>query len=79
MIAHGTAGLLKERLFDQSDKYDLVVCNKCGLFATYMFDQNMGCCKNCNYSVDLSRIQMPYACKLLFQELMAMCVLPRVK
>jgi DNA-directed RNA polymerase II subunit RPB2 len=66
MIAHGCSRFLKERLFDQSDPYNIVVCNSCGNIAT---TQNL--CKVCNND-NVTRVNIPYVSKLLIQELNAM-------
>ena len=82
MISHGSARFLKERLMDVSDMYQVYVCDYCGLFCesnersgTY----NCQTCRKCRRSQNISRIQMPYASKLLFQELMAMMIAPRIR
>eukprot|EP00002_Diphylleia_rotans_P011826 TRINITY_DN2327_c0_g1_i1.p1 TRINITY_DN2327_c0_g1~~TRINITY_DN2327_c0_g1_i1.p1 ORF type:complete len:1170 (+),score=228.73 TRINITY_DN2327_c0_g1_i1:104-3613(+) len=77
MISHGSAYFLRERLMEQSDAYEVNVCNKCGLFAKRDDDGSYSC-RGCGNSYEISRVLLPYACKLLFQELMAMCVAPRI-
>jgi DNA-directed RNA polymerase II subunit RPB2 len=66
MIAHGVSRFLKERLFDQSDPYNIVICDKCGNIATTQTS-----CKSCNTD-DTTRVNIPYVSKLLIQELNAM-------
>jgi DNA-directed RNA polymerase II subunit RPB2 len=66
MIAHGVSRFLKERLFEKSDPYQIHVCDKCGNFATSPTE-----CKICETD-QISRCNMPYASKLLIQELNAM-------
>jgi DNA-directed RNA polymerase II subunit RPB2 len=66
MISHGTSRLLRERLLDMSDPYKLPICKKCGEIVS-----NLEECKYCK-SDNIGNVDFPYACKLLFQELMAM-------
>ena len=68
MIAHGVSRFLKERLFDQSDPYKINVCNICGNFATTQSE-----CRSCNTD-NISMVNLPYASKLLIQELNAMSI-----
>jgi DNA-directed RNA polymerase II subunit RPB2 len=79
MISHGAAAFLKERLMDVSDKYRVHVCETCGFFAVGNVDsQNFGC-KLCGIKCErIAQVNIPYACKLLFQELMAMHIASRI-
>lgn len=78
MIAHGAAKMLKERLFEQSDAYRIHVCDICGLFCTADLTQGHFHCKGCSNETQISQVFLPYACKLLFQELIAMQVYPKL-
>ena len=79
MISHGAALFLKERLMEVSDKYRVHVCENCGLFAIADVDQQTFKCKLCQAEpAKIVQVNIPYACKLLFQELMAMHIAPRI-
>jgi DNA-directed RNA polymerase II subunit RPB2 len=66
MISHGVSGFLKERLFDMSDAFTINLCDKCGHIVTTEKE-----CHVCQHDV-IKPTSIPYACKLLFQELIAM-------
>lgn len=78
MISHGASRFTKGRMYDSSDKYDVYVCKNCGLIASYNNEQHIHLCKTCQNRVDFAYVQIPYSCKLLFQELMTMNVVPRI-
>lgn len=78
LTAHGVACFIKERLFHLSDEYATYFCDRCGFFATANFKKHIFKCGNCDYD-KLNKISLPYACKIIFQELMAMGIVPRVR
>ncbi|KAL9707590.1 hypothetical protein quinque_011108 [Culex quinquefasciatus] len=73
LISYGASMLIMERLMISSDAFDVDVCNVCGRLAYSSW------CHNCRSSASVSKISMPYACKLLFQELTSMNIVPRLK
>ena len=77
MISHGAARFLKERLMDVSDRYRVHVCENCGLIAQANLQAGSYTCKLCPQS-KICQVYIPYACKLLFQELMAMHIAPKM-
>lgn len=88
LIAHGVSFFIKEKLMDTSDAFCVQVCNKCGLFAQrlvqkdsthYPVDTDIYFCKACNNKTDISKTIIPYAFKLLIQEMMAMNIAPRLR
>lgn len=78
MISHGAAAFLKERLFDASDAFRVHVCKSCGMLAVANLQQNKFYCRLCQGATDIQQLQLPYACKLLFQELLSMGIVARL-
>ena len=70
--------LLQERLYTVSDKYEVFACRKCGMFVIFNNAQHLHLCKTCGNRVSFALIKIPYACKLLFQELTTMNIAPRI-
>ena len=79
MIAHGASQFLKERMMETSDLEQFHVCDDCGLFASRVIDKDYYQCKACNNFTRISKVNLPYACKVLFQELMSVNILPRIR
>ena len=73
LIGHGVSMLLLERLLLSSDAFNVDICNQCGLLGYQKW------CSNCESSRTLASIQIPYAYKLLIQELQAMNIQPKLK
>lgn len=78
-IAHGVATFLKERFVETSDKYSVHVCDTCGLFASKLINKNVYGCWSCKNYTKVSKVVIPYAFKLLIQELQAINILPRIR
>ena len=78
MVSHGCSRFTKGRLYDSSDKFHVYACKSCGLFAVFNDEKNIHQCRTCGNRTGFSRINIPYAFKLLSQELITMNIAPRV-
>ncbi len=79
LIGHGAAMLLRDRLLEESDRYLLYVCENCGLIAFYDIKQRKYICRVCEEKAQISPVVVSYAFKLLLQELMSLCVTPKLR
>lgn len=68
LIAYGASQLLLERLMYSSDVTKVDVCERCGLMGY------KGYCQTCKTTSNVTKMNMPYAAKLLLQELISMNV-----
>lgn len=82
IIAHGSSAFLLDRLFHHSDANETVFCKKCGFMAvparpkgvfikTMVVRAENAYCRNCRSHEHVVDVKMPYACKLMIQEMMA--------
>ena len=78
MVSHGASRFTRGRMYDASDKYSVFVCRKCGLIASYNDKMHIHLCHTCGNRADFAYVEIPYACKLLFQELNTMNIAPRL-
>lgn len=62
LIGYGATQLLLERLMISSDKFEVNACQECGLMGYN------GWCTYCKSSKKMAQLTIPYAAKLLFQE-----------
>ena len=68
LIAYGASQLMLERLMHSSDATRVDICEGCGLFGY------KGYCQTCKSTRRVTQMVMPYAAKLLMQELISMNV-----
>ena len=78
MISHGACKFTKGRLYDASDKFQVFVCNKCGNIASYNSNLHIHHCRSCDNRTNFSFVKIPYASKLLIQELLTMNISSRL-
>lgn len=77
LIAHGAALALKERLLDESDKYEAIVCSECGMIGVYDRIRAKKYCPICGDSESFP-VEISYAFKLLLDELKSLCIFPKL-
>jgi len=78
MVSHGANRFTKGRIYDCSDKFTTHCCKKCGMLAIYNDKKGIHLCKTCDNRTDFAQVNIPYACKLLFHELITMNIAPRI-
>lgn len=78
VVAHGMAEFTKERLMECSDAFSCYSCKDCGLLAVVNPEQSIWSCRGCGNSTNFAHIQVPYASKLLLQELETMNIASRL-
>jgi DNA-directed RNA polymerase II subunit RPB2 len=69
---HGTSQFLKERFVECSDNYRVFVCKQCGNIANVNPSNNIYNCNVCKNKTNFSEVRIPFASKLLFQEIQSM-------
>ena len=78
IISHGTSAFLKERLLDVSDNYRVFTCEQCKLIASCNPEKGIYKCDFCPNTTDFHEVRIPYASKLLMQELLSMNIATRL-
>jgi DNA-directed RNA polymerase beta subunit len=78
-LAYGSASFIKEKFLDGSDAYRVFVCRGCGMFCTANPEKGIYKCNACKESSDIVQCRVPYALKLMFQELTTMGIAPRIQ
>lgn len=88
MISHGLSKFLKERMMETADAYSTWICVECGMFAKRRLvkddkknrrRKDIFECASCRNKTNVAKIRIPYAFKLLIQEMLSMCVAPRIR
>uniref|UniRef100_A0A6C0LAG2 DNA-directed RNA polymerase n=1 Tax=viral metagenome TaxID=1070528 RepID=A0A6C0LAG2_9ZZZZ len=78
VIAHGISEFTKERFMECSDAFRCFSCSDCGLIAVVNPVDSIWMCRGCGNTTNFSPIEIPYAYKLLVQELESMCIGSRI-
>ena len=78
LIAYGASMILKDRLLDESDRSDMLVCERCGLVAYHDAKQRKFVCKICGDKAVIDSVSVAYAFKLLLQEMQSLNIAPRL-
>jgi DNA-directed RNA polymerase II subunit RPB2 len=74
VIGHGMSEFTKERLMECSDAFQCYSCRECGMLAIANEKEGIWACRGCSNTTNFAHIQIPYASKLLMQELETMCI-----
>jgi DNA-directed RNA polymerase II subunit RPB2 len=78
VAAHGITEFTKERFMECSDLFRCWSCRDCGLLAIANPKEGIWQCKGCGNMTNFSAIEIPYAYKLLLQELETMNITSRI-
>ena len=83
MLAHGACFFTQGRLCLDSDQYQTFICGNCGYFLDTKHTVSITAskkwhCRICLNDMDLKVVNMPYATKLLFQELLSAGITPKM-
>merc|ERR1711924_300294 len=78
LISYGAAMLLFERLMISSDQFETFICMECNILSYWHRVLKQGICPLCKLGNKVVKVLMPYACKLMLQELYSMNILPKI-
>jgi RNA polymerase Rpb2, domain 7 len=81
LITHGCANFMRDRFFVNSDQYRIHICERCGLTAQANLKKMTYECRSpmcIGRPTQICQVEIPYAAKLLLQELKSMCIETRI-
>jgi len=81
LITHGCANFIRDRFFINSDQYRIHICERCGLTAQANLKKMTYECRSpmcVGRPTQICQVEIPYAAKLLLQELNSMCIQTRI-
>lgn len=78
ILSHGASLFLKEKMLDCSDNSKQYICKICGMIMVSNTERNLYNCNYCKNDIDPSQVRIPYAFKLIIQELQAMSIALRI-
>ena len=78
VVAHGISEFTKERFMECSDLFRCHTCRDCGLIIVSNPKEGIWLCRGCGNTTNFSSIEIPYAYKLLLQELETMNITSRI-
>ena len=78
ILSHGASLFLKEKMLDCSDNSKQYICKVCGMIMVSNSERNLYSCNYCKNDIDPSQVRIPYAFKLIIQELQAMSIALRI-
>ena len=78
IVSHGISSFLKECVMEKSDKYEYYIDDESGDIAVSNDKRGFARSLTNEDATEFSRVQTPFATKLLLQEMEAMSIMPRV-
>lgn len=78
LLGHGIMYFLKERMLECSDNFRVFLCKQCGMMSNVNPEKGIYMCKACNNTTHFGEARIPYACKLLLQEIQTMGIKTRI-
>lgn len=78
ILSHGASLFLKEKILDCSDNSKQYICKICGMIMVSNSERNLYICNYCKNDIDPAQVRIPYAFKLIIQELQAMSIALRI-
>ncbi len=79
LLSQSATEFLRDRLFLMCDYSKLPVCRDCGMIAILNKSHNFSMCTYCGTRGNVAVIEIPYATKMLFQDLTCMNIVPRIR